>query len=226
MKLPEVENAQRYIGLYVVDFGEHCSVGFTAQEVAELLESEQFQDITVYKVHRAYPDGRMELKGVRREIFQLETGMFFYAADAGAAENDFQRLVELAQTGTAPARAKVHLAGRRSQGEKDSCNEAIEHRRSEEKDAGPDDSEAKESGPGDFAVALIYPAEHDDQFSRWLLDAGYRHTGSAEGGIEAVQRYYDRRWDVLRSHQVFPQTSYTDRTGDELIAATRIAVQR
>ncbi|MCK4958067.1 MAG: hypothetical protein KAT00_01675 [Planctomycetes bacterium] len=198
MKLPEVENAQRYIGLYVVDFGEHCSVGFTAQEVAELLESEQFQDITVYKVHRAYPDGRMELKGLRREIFQLEMGMFFYAADVEAAESDFKRLVELAQTGTAPARAKVHLAS----------------------------SEAKEAGPGDFTVALIYPAEHDDQFCRWLLDAGYRHTGLAEGGIEAVQRYYDRRWDILQSHQVFPQTSYTDRTGAELIAATRIAVQR
>ena len=40
MKLPEVENAQRYIGLYVVDFGEHCGVGFTAQEGAELLESD------------------------------------------------------------------------------------------------------------------------------------------------------------------------------------------
>ncbi|MCK5175754.1 MAG: hypothetical protein KAR47_20330 [Planctomycetes bacterium] len=216
MKLPEVENAQRYIGLYVVDFGERCSVGFTSQEVAELLESEQFQDITVYKVHRAYPDGRMELKGVRREIFHLEMGMFFYAAGAGAAESDFERLVALAQTGTAPSRAKVHLAGRQGQGEKDS--------RSEE--AGPGDSEAQEGGPVGFAVALIYPAEYDDQFCRWLLDAGYRHTGSAEGGIEAVQRYYDRRWDVLRSHQVFPQASYTDRTGEELIAATRIAVQR
>ncbi len=42
MKLPEVKNSERYVGLYVVDFGDHSAVGFTADEVAELLDSDKF----------------------------------------------------------------------------------------------------------------------------------------------------------------------------------------
>ena len=71
MRLPKVQNSEKYAGLYVFDFGGHTGVGFTAQEVAELLESEKYRDCKVYKIHRAYPDGRLELKGVRAEIFQL-----------------------------------------------------------------------------------------------------------------------------------------------------------
>ena len=63
MKLPQVQEATKYAGLYVVDFGDHSGVGFTADEVAELLDSERFADVKVYKIHRAFPDGTMELKG-------------------------------------------------------------------------------------------------------------------------------------------------------------------
>jgi len=49
-----------------------------AEEVAEILDSEKYKDCKVYKIHRAYPDGRMELKGVRSGQFQLEAGMLFY----------------------------------------------------------------------------------------------------------------------------------------------------
>ena len=85
MKLPEMKNAEKYKGLYVVDFGDHSGVGFTAEEVAELLESEKFKDIKVYKIYRAYPDGKMELKGVPNSIFELEAGMFFYESDESTA---------------------------------------------------------------------------------------------------------------------------------------------
>jgi hypothetical protein len=110
MKLPKIENPQRYTGLYIVDFGDHSGVGFLAEEVAQLLESEQYAHITIYKIHRAYPDGTLELRGVRREIFQLESGMFFYAADEETARADYARLAECPRQFTPPARAKVHLA--------------------------------------------------------------------------------------------------------------------
>ena len=110
MKLPDIENADKYTGLYVVDFGDHCGVGFTASEVAELLESEQFTEVQVYKVHRANPDGTMELKGVPHQTFQLEAGMFFYAADEATARDDFQRLLTWADQQLPPARCKIHLA--------------------------------------------------------------------------------------------------------------------
>ena len=109
MKLAELKNPEKYAGLYVVDFGDHSGVGFTAPEVAELLESESFKGVKVYKIYKAYPDGRMELKGVPAETFELEAGMFFYSADCDAAEKDFKALLDLAIIAAPPGRAKVHL---------------------------------------------------------------------------------------------------------------------
>ena len=90
MKLPEIKNPDKYVDLYVVDFGDRSGVGFTADEVAQLLESEKFKDVKVYRIYNAYPDGRMELKGVPNEIFQLEAGMFFYEFDETIAQGDFK----------------------------------------------------------------------------------------------------------------------------------------
>ena len=193
MKLPKLQKPERYVGLYIFDFGEHAGVGFTAQEVAELLESEKYKNGKVYKIHKAYPDGKLELKGVRAEVFQLETGMFFYSNGLETAKADFKALVNLAIEIGPPCRAKVHLA-------KYSDNK--------------------------FAVALIYPAEYDDEISRWLLDGEYKTTGAAEGGIEAVQRYYDVKPQILDRHQLFGKSEFESRTGEELLAGIKLAVQR
>ena len=193
MKLPKLQQPDRYVGLYVVDFGEHTGVGFTAQEVAELLESEKYQDAKVYKIHRAWPDGRLELKGMRAEIFQLEAGMFFYSRDLGTGEADFKRLVNLAVRAAPPCRAKVQLA-----------------RYSDEK----------------FAVALIYPAEYDNEISRWLLAGEYKTGGAAEGGLGAVQEYYDARPRILDRHQLFSKAIFESRSGEGLLASLKSVVQR
>jgi len=193
MKLSKVQNPQQYVGLYVVDFGDHSGTGFTAQEVAELLESEKFKHIKVYKIHSAYPDGRMELKGVRAQIFELEKGMFFYSSDAESAQANFKQLVDLAIKLAPPARAKVHLT---------------------------------RFNDDNFVTALIYPAEYDDEFSRWLTDGGYKTAGVAEGGLDAVQRYYNAKGEILDRHQLFGQAAYESRTGAELLASVKLAVQR
>ncbi|MHC4289035.1 MAG: hypothetical protein ACYSSK_03090 [Planctomycetota bacterium] len=178
MKLPDIENADRYTGLYVVDFGDHCGVGFVADEVAELLESEQFADVQVYKVHRANPDGTMELKGVNKETFQLEAGMFFHAADETTARADFQRLTAWADEQLPPARCKVHLAG---------------------------------SGDS-FITALIYPAEYDDAFSRWLP--------------AATQRYFDVATEIIERKNLWPASSVDYLHGEALMEATNRAIVR
>ena len=193
MKLPKLEKSDRFVGLYVVDFGDHSGVGFTAQEVAELFESERYKDCKVYKIHNAYPDGRLELKGVRQEIFQLEAGMFFYSGDIDTARNDYKRLVKLGVETELPCKAKIHLA-----------------RFSDDK----------------FAVALVYPAEYDDEISDWLLEHEYKTAGAAEGGISAVTRYYDARPEILERHQLWGKSAVESRTGEELLAATKTAVQR
>ena len=193
MQLPELQQPDRYVGLYVVDFGEHTGVGFTAEEVAELLESENHKDCKVYKIHKAYPDGKLELKGVRAETFQLEAGMFFYSGALESARQNFQGLVNLANKTSPPCRARVHLA-----------------KYSDDK----------------FVAALIYPAEYDDEISLWLLDGEYKSSGAAEGGVGAVQRYYDCRTEILDKHQLFGKSELESRTGEELFARLKSAVQR
>jgi hypothetical protein len=193
MKLPKLEKPDRYEGLYVFDFGDHAGVGFTAEEVAELLDSEFYRESKVYRIHRAYPDGRLELKGVPVERFQLEAGMVFYATDEATAKEDFRRLAHLAVRATPPCRAKVYLA-----------------RYAEDR----------------YAVALIYPAEHDEQISSWLLDGDYRTSGPAEGGVGAIERYYRDAPEILDRHQLVGTSENASRTGEELLRATARAVQR
>ncbi len=193
MKLPKLQKPDSYVGLYVVDFGDNTGVGFTAQEVAELFESERYSHCKAYKIHRAYPDGKLELKGVQRDIFQLEAGMFFFLADSETARDDYKRLVKLGIETDVPCKAIVHLA-----------------RYSDDK----------------FAVSLIYSAEYDDEISRWLLEHNYKSAGVAEGGVSAVTRYYDAKPEILERHQLWGRSSVESRTGEELLASTKIAVQR
>ncbi len=193
MKLPKLENPRKYTGLYIFDFGDHTGVGFTAQEVAELLESEKYKNGKVYKIYNAYPDGKLELKGVPAETFQLEAGMFFYSSAVRTASKDYKKLAALAVKTAPPCKAKVHLAKYNAES---------------------------------FATALIYPAEYDDQVSTWLLDGEYKTAGPAEGGTEAVQRYYSSKVEILQRHQLFGRSQYQSRTAAELLAGIKTAVQR
>lgn len=193
MELPKLQKPDRYVGLYIFDFGDHTGVGFTAQEVAELLESEKYRGGKVYKIHKAYPDGRLELRGVRAELFQLEAGMFFYSGGLETSKADFKRLVDLAVRIGPPCRAKVHLS-----------------KYNEDK----------------FVIALIYPAEYDEEVSGWLLDGEYKTAGAVEGGVEAVQRYYEYKPQVLDRHPLFGKFELASRTGEELLAGLKMTVQR
>jgi hypothetical protein len=147
----------------------------------------------VYKIHRAYPDGRLELRGVPRDRFQLEAGMFFHSSDERSARDDFTRLIEVAARIAPPCRMKAHLA---------------------------------RYAQADFVVALIYPAERDDEISAWLLEGGYRTAGPAEGGSGAVERYYRQAPEVLDRRQIFETGRNVSRTGEELLASVALAVQR
>ena len=120
MQLPEINNPYAYVGLYVVDFGEaqggrhepkggQCAVGYTAEEVATLLESERFSDIKVFRVHRAGADGSLELQGVPTGRFQLESGMFFHCRDEAGGRRDYQVILEWNKRQGPPCRAKLQL---------------------------------------------------------------------------------------------------------------------
>ena len=160
MKLPELSDPKRYEGLYVFDFEGQVGVGYTGREIEILLESEQYRQSKVYKIQRAWPDGRLEMKGVSNKIFQVEGGMFFHCSNEVRARKDYEELVELGRGGDFPCRAKIHLSRTQSQGQQQ------------------------------YVVGLIYPAEYEEQVSQWLIEVGYEGGELASGGISQVENYY------------------------------------
>lgn len=197
MQLPTLDNPTRYRGLYVFDFGDWTAVGYTLEEVAMLVESEQYADGKVYRICRATPDGHFELKGVPRARFALESGMFFRRATLDAAREDFAALQDLAATAPPPTRAVAHLA-----------------------DAGED------CPAGRYVTAVIYPAEADDDFGQWLLAGGYAGGELVGGGPSHVTNYYDQAHTILERSQLWPATANQPRTREEVYASVRRAVQR
>jgi len=110
MKLPNLESPEAYTGLYVFDFGDQVAVGYTADEIAVLCESQKYADGKVYRIRRALPDGTIEMEGVPRETFELEDGILFYRRQAEEARADFGELCKLAGKMPPPCRMKAQLA--------------------------------------------------------------------------------------------------------------------
>ena len=160
MKLPKLEAGKNYEGLYVIDFGPcgdaggaTVGVGYTAEEVAMVLESERYAAARVYKVHRVTADGRVEMKGVSQRRFEVESAFVFCSREAEGAERDFEELKRLAESDALPCRARLVWG-------------ALAHR-----PAFP------------WATALVYPAEYEDELSAWLLKHDYRGGESVDAGI-------------------------------------------
>ena len=110
MNLPRLNDPEKYAGLYVFDFGDSVAVGYTADEIEMLFESEKYRHGKAYKIHRAFPNGQLELRGVDRGRFEVEEGVFFYRQELDAARADFDLLKRLSQQEDPSCRAKLHLA--------------------------------------------------------------------------------------------------------------------
>ncbi|RMF83355.1 MAG: hypothetical protein D6744_04825, partial [Planctomycetota bacterium] len=174
MKLPNLKDAAPYEGLYVFDFGEWAAVGYTADEIAVLLEEPRYEEGKVYRIHRAYPDGTMELHAVSRARFAMECGMFFLRTTLEAAQTDFDELCRLAEETPPPCRAYVRLLRRGADGES-----------------------------GAFVVALVYPAEYDPDVARWLIRLGYHGGDTVEGGVSAVTAHLNEEHEILDRRQLW-----------------------
>ena len=156
MHLPHLEHPERYGGLYVVELGDFVNVGYTAEEVAMLLESEQYRGAKVYRIHRAYADGRMELAGVQLKRFGLESGMLFYRRELAEARKDYDGLRRLAEAQPPSCRLRLALAA------------------------------LGEQAAMPYATFLAYAAEQDGEVSAWLLEHQVAAGDAVEGGPAAL----------------------------------------
>lgn len=109
MRLPLVSDPQRYRGLYAIDFGAWTALGFTGEEVAWLLASDEHAEALAYRVERVDGDGRMELRGVSRTSLAGSAMMLFASVDSDKAFADFQALQQAARAQPPPHAIEIAL---------------------------------------------------------------------------------------------------------------------
>ncbi len=107
MKLPRVHQPDRYLGLYVFDFGTHANVGYTAGEIAILLAHEEYADGKAYEISRVDEDGSLYLRGTTNFASRADEAIAFLRGDAEQAQLDYQAIVKHADGEPLPCRAAL-----------------------------------------------------------------------------------------------------------------------
>ncbi len=110
MRIPGVANPERYVGLYVYDFGTHVSIGYTASEVCMLRESPAHRGGTAYEIYRVHETGGFELRGAVDSRLRGREALCFLRGDSQAARRDYDELRRMAKTHRLPCAAELHLA--------------------------------------------------------------------------------------------------------------------
>jgi len=196
MNLPQLNNPETYVGLYIFDFGnDQVAVGYTAEEIAVLLEPEQYRGGKVYRIHRALPDGTIELEGVSRRRFELEDGLFFYASGIETARRDFETLNRVVDRSAPPCRMKAHLA-----------------------------ELTGASYP--YCLAILFPAEYTRAVADWLLVVEFGGGEFVEGGPSQVTAYYEASPRIVDRRQYWSTPTKDSRPAEEVLATTHLAIQR
>ncbi len=160
-------------GRFIYELGGIKRYDCSAEDIAIWLEDPQQRGGTIYRVHRAYPDGRMEIKGVSADRWQLESGLFFYRGNLPGARADFSALSQAGELAP-PCRCFVHLADRLSA-----------------------DSVSR------YVTALVFPSEFEDDIADWLLERNFAGGDFVEGGISHVTNYYADPKTVLDRAQLW-----------------------
>ena len=109
MDLPAIPQPHRYVGLFVFDFGEWTSVGYTAEEIVVLLESAEHTGGQAYRIHRVDDAGCIELAGVGSMELRGENLLLFASYACEPAERDFARLRVLAGDHPPPCALRIEL---------------------------------------------------------------------------------------------------------------------
>ena len=151
----------------------------------------------MYRIHRATPDGRMELQGVSANRLSVESGIFFYREELEAARADFESLNDAGKTNPPPCRAFVHLSER-----------------------------SAAHGTTRYVTALIYAAEHESEIARWLTALAYEGGDVAEGGPSHVSNYQQESKTILDRQQLWSPQAIPSRSADQVLTSVRQAVQR
>lgn len=108
--LPPIRDPQRYAGLFVYDFGEHVSVGYTAAEIRVLRESAAHRDGIAYEIYRVDENGAMELRGAADNRLTQRESVCLLRRDGADARRDYDALREASDRNPIGCAVEMQLA--------------------------------------------------------------------------------------------------------------------
>jgi hypothetical protein len=108
-KLPPIPDPKQYEGLFVYDFGDHVSVGYTAGEISVLRRAMAYHKGTAYQIYRVNERGGLELRGVQDAGLASREAICFLRADAAIARRDYESILSEAQSRPLPCDAELRL---------------------------------------------------------------------------------------------------------------------
>lgn len=92
------------------DFGDHASVGYTAEEIAVLGRSPAHRDGRAYLIHAVDEDGVLSLRGATEVDLVGEESMIFRHRASPHAVASYEQIVGLAEERPLAALVKIELA--------------------------------------------------------------------------------------------------------------------
>ena len=107
--LPAIPNPKHHEGLFVYDFGDHVSVGYTAGEIRMLRQSPAHRNGSAYQIYRINERGGIELRGVQDTSLALREAVCFLRRDGAIARKDYESILTAAQTRPLPCEAELRL---------------------------------------------------------------------------------------------------------------------
>ncbi len=110
MDIPRLSHPQCYQGLYLFDFGDHVSVGYTAEEIEILLSHPEHCNGRAYRIHQASAAGELALRGLSGMDTQAREALLFFRSTPQAARRDFETLKQAALSSAPPTVLRWHLA--------------------------------------------------------------------------------------------------------------------
>lgn len=104
-------NSQRTAaGRFIVKLKGATQSGLAAHEVAVLVTEQPDEILEIYRIHRVLDDGRMELVGVRAELFLQRDCLLFSRREIDIARRDFDSVGKLGLRSSPPCKIEMQLA--------------------------------------------------------------------------------------------------------------------
>ena len=85
-------------------------MGYTAEEVEFLLTEPRFDSGEAYRIYRAHPDGRLELKQVTKASWSSSAGIAFYFIGRRGLDSAWDKLLNLTERFPPPCEIELSKA--------------------------------------------------------------------------------------------------------------------